>query len=377
MLTKWTEQLFHEMRYVGDCSTDTMIQSAMQENRSTDIYEAMRHFAGTSQLGIEGVSPNLQSYLLHFTEMPKWANKAKLEKGSKFFQHHVFEIVMLLVSASLPTLYANRYTVEVLSYTKRLSDDVHQRIIDTAQFVFDVTCKDAFIPNGHGIRAIQRVRFAHSIARYHIQSTTQGTTKWQADWGIPINQTDMVSTMLSFSVIILQGLEKAKIKISPEDKDAYFHLWAVVGYLLGIEADLIPLDMHEGLEFMGEWKRLYYAESRAGQKLAAELVNSAHSYMQDRVLKDLLVCWLRFNLGHSTADLLHIPPYNWAVMLLQLQRLGYFILNQPGNTFTVIEKLNRRLNGRILESVFQYKTDRQHAHFEIPEQLRDHLELIS
>lgn len=46
--------------------------------------------------------------------------------------------------------------------------------------------------------------------------------------------------MLAFSVFVIQGLEKLGIKVSDDEKEAYFHVWKVIGHIMGIEASMIP-----------------------------------------------------------------------------------------------------------------------------------------
>ena len=54
---------------------------------------------------------------------------------------------------------------------------------------------------------------------------------------IPVNQEDMVGTLLTFSAVILDGLKKMGFSISTSDADAYLHAWNVVGHLSGVEIE--------------------------------------------------------------------------------------------------------------------------------------------
>ena len=62
---------------------------------------------------------------------------------------------------------------------------------------------------------------------------------WDKSFGYPINQEDLIGTLVVFTVVVLDALEKMGVSVDPEDADCYVHLWMVVGYLLGIDFSLI------------------------------------------------------------------------------------------------------------------------------------------
>lgn len=59
---------------------------------------------------------------------------------------------MMLMGASLPTLYAAYKGAQVLVLTDRMVDytKLQRRVVETAQFVMDVTEFEAFEPEGSG-----------------------------------------------------------------------------------------------------------------------------------------------------------------------------------------------------------------------------------
>jgi len=71
-----------------------------------------------------------------------------------------------------------------------------------------------------------------------------GASASQALWdtavdGIPINQEDMIVTQLAFSIVVLMGLERARLLgcVSHADMCDYIHLWRYIGHLVGIRED--------------------------------------------------------------------------------------------------------------------------------------------
>ena len=76
-----------------------------------------------------------------------------------------------------------------------------------------------------------------------VQSKSRNDRKWDSEYyGQPINQEDMAVTILSFSVNVLETIEKTTLRgsLTRSDQDAYIHLWRYIGYLIGVHEDLNP-----------------------------------------------------------------------------------------------------------------------------------------
>ena len=60
--------------------------------------------------------------------------------------------------------------------------------------------------------------------------------EWKAEqWGLPVNQIDMVATYLGFCVIMLEGLRLMGIPVTARNSKAVMHLWAYAGWLMGVD----------------------------------------------------------------------------------------------------------------------------------------------
>ena len=65
---------------------------------------------------------------------------------------------------------------------------------------------------------------------------------WDADeLGVPVNQEDLLGTLIVFSLVVIDALEELGVDVRSEkgkaERDAYVHFWPVVGYLMGIDYD--------------------------------------------------------------------------------------------------------------------------------------------
>jgi hypothetical protein len=92
-----------------------------------------------------------------------------------------------------------------------------------------------------GFEETIKVRALHSMIRAHLLSMN-----WDTDaLDHPINQEQMLSTLMGFSYNGIWGLRRMGIKIHPEEADDYIHLWAYIGHLLGIDEELLPRSFAE------------------------------------------------------------------------------------------------------------------------------------
>lgn len=76
-----------------------------------------------------------------------------------------------------------------------------------------------------------------------LESKSRNDRKWDSEYyGQPINQEDMAVTLLSFSVNVLETIERTTLKgsLTRPDQEAYIHLWRYIGYLIGVHEDLNP-----------------------------------------------------------------------------------------------------------------------------------------
>ena len=51
---------------------------------------------------------------------------------------------------------------------------------------------------------------------------------------------DMIGTLLSFSINVIETIKKIGAPITLEEEESYIHLWRYVGYLLGVSEEYNP-----------------------------------------------------------------------------------------------------------------------------------------
>ena len=116
---------------------------------------------------------------------------------------------------------------------------------------------------GPGYLAAKKVRLLHASMRFmllnpsalmaHVKAVSeptaggrlaqnyQGRPGWDsAGMGVPVNQEDLAYTLLTFSLLLPKGLEHWGCEVTVEQKEAFLHLWRIVGHVMGLRDDLMP-----------------------------------------------------------------------------------------------------------------------------------------
>ena len=165
------------------------------------------------------------------------------------------------IAAALPEAYAAGGGANVLFERSQLTKEgtpSTNRIKSTAQFViwimtpgtlhppvsdnmhtytyqnFDATTLLWGAPNGQALCASLALRIMHSVIR-NTAPARAGAAPTQPDGGnMPLNQEDLLATLLSFSITVFEVLEKFGISWSEEEQYAYFYVWDHVGQTMGI-----------------------------------------------------------------------------------------------------------------------------------------------
>jgi hypothetical protein len=161
---------------------------------------------------------------------------------------------------------------------------------------------DAFSKDGSAFKEILKVRIMHAAVRYY----TVQSGKWNDSWGLPINQEDMAGTNLSFSLILIRGLRMLGYSVSQEDQAAFMHIWSVVGYLSGLDEDLIPENSKMAQQLDNTIKRRQFAVSAHGRELTGSLTAHILSVNKSKATANDILGLMRYLLGKEMADMLAI-----------------------------------------------------------------------
>jgi hypothetical protein len=305
------DDFLNQMRQTADAKADGVIQYLFETNSADVVKDLMRNLTSNDTLEMGGLPEIVQTYFQENAILPPWADVTKMQRGSHFFEKNTRSIQSMLGFLALPYCYAAADGARVLQLSQRIKQDTQKRLQETAQFVLDVMRLDAFTNSGKGFIHILKVRLMHAAIRFH----TLQSGKWHLDWGVPINQEDMSGTNLAFAWITLRGLRKSGYMMAEKDAEAYLHLWNVIGYLMGVQAELLPQNGKEAYWLDKKIVQRHFKKSAAGIELTQSLLK-AYQQADLPFPKGFIQSYMRFLLGNEIADMLEIPPANWTQSLI-------------------------------------------------------------
>lgn len=200
------------------------------------------------QAVLEGAVPGpaLAAVLDESHTVPAWVDFDRMLPGARL-QQRLGPMGMLILGAwSLMNSYHCGPAVKPLSFTGQLTRRADRRLAETSRYVVAATQDDALRPGHAGWEMSIRVRLMHAAVRRMIRRAGGFD---EAAWGAPINQADMVGTLIEFSIFIIWGARRLGFAVSDAEADGLVHLWRYAGHLNGVRPDLLAhFETVEGLE---------------------------------------------------------------------------------------------------------------------------------
>lgn len=180
-------------------------------------------------------------------------NQERIDAAQRWFSTWGAIGTSSLFCASLPETYCLPGIAQLLAISGQLVDHVTRRIRMTGQMVFDVMQPGGITEGGDAMRALRRTRLMHGAIRTMLlhpedigrRFTSAGGARrvqWSDEFGKPINQLELVYTLMTFSHVILRSAERLGIALDREKSDTYIYTWNVAGRILGIDERLLPDD---------------------------------------------------------------------------------------------------------------------------------------
>jgi hypothetical protein len=298
---------------------------------------------------------------------------ATLQRGQALFARVGPEILLILATYSLPAAYAARNGVQVLAQTDRLGSDTNRRLFETTQMVIDVLrpggLDRADRPESHGvgIRTAQKVRLMHAAVRRMILHHREGFAE---AYGVPINQEDLLGTLMTFSWIVLDGLDRMGIVTSPEERDAYLETWLHVGRILGIEDRGLPRTVEEARALTDLIHARQIAPSEAGRHMTRALLDMMDAHLPTRLLSGLPPALLHFFLREN-ARVIDVPRADASVLLVRVLITLARLADELFGRSLFFAPLYRAANVALMQGMVNRERGPQRPGFNIPDHLAD------
>lgn len=195
---------------------------------------------------IEGPCEPLRALFAHVERVPAWVDFPTLDRGGEVLLRAGVLGGFVLGARSIIYGYTSPGGNKPLVFSGRLREQAARRLHETSRFVEAVSQRSGMRRFHDGWKITVKVRLMHAMVRRMILASG----RWdEATWALPINQHDMGATTLLFSVVLLDGLRMLGCQVSPADSDDYMHLWRYVGWLIGVDEEILPSNEAEGRRF--------------------------------------------------------------------------------------------------------------------------------
>jgi hypothetical protein len=361
-----TDATLDAARLRGDALADATVTAIFDDGRTDAVATLLSALMRDDQS--PGALPPIVLEYLDRTAATIARSEESIAAGEQLFAVHGPEIMVLLCCYSLPSSYAARKGVQVLHRTAYLAKRPNRRLFETAQFIVDVMSPGGLGPKGRGLRTAQKVRLMHAAIRHLIQA--DAAAPWDtAALGVPINQEDLLGTLMTFSWIILDGLARLGIRLTPLEQQAYLDTWLVVGGLMGIEPELLPGSVEEARALTALIERRQVAESPEGREMMAALLAMMQTNVP-RAFRSVPACMIREFLPSGVAQLLGVPSHHFEEELIALAQRGLAPLERFADMEMQRHALVRAFSLRLMGWMINVETDGRPAKFTLPESLQ-------
>lgn len=363
-----------QLRREGDPLADAVVQSVHAEGpaaiRALNAYT--RGLCRNDEL--PGGCPAVLEAFLESTASVGTAaagwDEAQVRAGADLPLHYPVPVALLLQLATMPLLYAARQGVEVLGFTGRLQREPVRRSVETAQMVFDVNRRGGLGPSGLGRRSTQRVRLMHASVRQLILASG----RWDPALGTPINQEDLLGTLYSFSVLVVDGLERLGADLPAAEAAAFYERWRAVGELLGIRPEIIAPDLEQARADFEAIQLRQFGTSDLGEALIRTWIRENHKSVHGLVSEQAIGTVMRHLVGPRAADCLDLPGSDRPGLFARAQRRVFHRVDRSFARGSRRRRLSDELGTAFIQRWFLAERGPHRPGFAVLEVLRDRRE---
>ncbi|WP_327094711.1 DUF2236 domain-containing protein [Nocardia vinacea] len=363
---------FRRFTQVGDPLADDVVAMF----KRLPVGEGRRMFEIAVERGIDTV-PNAPAELTAFFGQvetdPYWLDRTKIDRGARVVERtSVWGGIAMGMFALMGGYLASRAD-KTLVGTGDLDAMAPRRLAETTQWWLDVTTPGGLQRNQVGYKSVLRVRLMHALVRAGMNRRPD----WNYEaWDHPVNQVLTVGTLGLFSMANLVGAQALGLRFSAQEKDAVFQLWRYVGFLLGIDAEILPTNETDTWRAFWILADTEFIPDEDSRRLAQALVpaagglfigtDTAAQRLIRRVITSYMVAYSRIVLGPTNSDFLGLENskfFQSAVMATAVVNGALEVPRQliPGATHFQ-ERLGARIRARLVRgSIARNGGDRTYA----------------
>lgn len=237
----------------GDPAADAVVED-LAPLPPAERHALIRAALSTGAAGeaVPSAPPSLRELVAGARVVPPWVDWTRIETAGAVFRRAGLLGGATLGLRSLVFGYAAPAGNKPLAFSGRLTEKADRRLAETGRFVTAVCAPHGVVPGAPGWQISLQVRLMHAQVRRLLLRNE----RWSSEqWSLPINQHDMMATVLLFSMVFIDGVRMLGLHVGDAEADDYQHLWRWVGTLLGVVPELLPATHAEAAR-LGEFVHL-------------------------------------------------------------------------------------------------------------------------
>ena len=372
-IAQLTDAFLDEKRERADPLADNVVKDLIDSGKIDEVDRDLLALLRNDQALSSDLPSSLHDYFER-TAGPVEVDPEALRGAQRVYADYGPEILMVLGFYSLPAAYAAKKGVQVLYRTAFLEKRPMRRVLETSRMVTEVLAPEGLAAAGRGIRTIQKVRLMHAGIRHMILEDKEHP--WDPSFGVPINQEDLAGTLMTFSFIVLSGLEQLGIEVHADDAAGYVQTWSAIGRLMGVDDDLIPETVAEAEKLTRIIRLRQIDGSPEGIALTLALIDGYAEWLEG-IPASAPASMVHFFLDddplmhQNVAAMLHVPSARWFYVLprlvMDLGRALRFIFGSG----PVQARVMRWLSRHVVAALMNGSSNARLATFSIPDHLHD------
>jgi hypothetical protein len=309
--TQWSDDGFLDgLRRQGDPLADGAVERMIQERDDSEVNRLFRVMRSDNQPLPADLPPSILDFLEQTKELPAGVDLERVHRGEAVFMRHAFTGALVLLSKSLPEGYQAPCLTEILMISRDLARSPYDRLLGVLQMLVRVCSVHGFAPAGDVIVTAQKMRLLHAGIRTIVP---RRRPEYEQRYGVPVNHEDMMATVIAFSYLVIEGLQRLEVGLADEEAEDLYYLWRVFAWMVGIAS--VPENLAEAAEFYAAYSRRHYvsaAENPSGAILArdnlAMLQNMIPEPLAALGLREMPQIYMWDLMGAEACGRLGIPP---------------------------------------------------------------------
>lgn len=200
-------------------------------------------------------------------EPPRWLDEAKLSAGASFAQKNAGFLLRVHSTSSLAATFAAKDVVPVLIQTGKLVREFLHRMFRTGtqtNALMRFASHDEFLQKNYP-RAVALGQLHLAVA-----DSVRGPLHWSPKERLAMSQQASALVLSTFAWWPIEALLAKKLLDPEREREAlsgWFHLWAALGYGMGVQDALLPTDLARARALATLLRQAQYARLSVGERL--------------------------------------------------------------------------------------------------------------